>query len=576
MNRKDLANLLKETALYLELAEANPFKAKAYSSAARAILKAELLEAELEDPARLVQIQGIGKGLAESIVQAAKTGRIETLEELKAKVDPGLVEMTRVPGLGPKKVLALNKGLGIASLGELEYACHENRLVTLKGFGAKTQAKILDGIEFLKRGRDRFLFPEAALIAAELVGHFKDRAEIASVELTGDLRRLMETVDRVELLIASSAPKATLTHFASWVKGTPLERPAPNRAGLRHPRGPWVEVEVVSAEERAAALIRTTGSAEHLARLEAAARDRGLELTETDLSKDGRPLETADEAGFYRALGLDWIPPELREGLDEIELAAEGRLPRLVEMDDLKGVFHVHTKASDGGDSLLEMARAARELGYAYLGLSDHSRSAFYAGGLSVEELDRQSNEVAKVNRQLAPFRVFHGVEADILADGSLDYPDEVLARLDFVIASVHSNFGLGEAEQTERIIKAVQHPATTILGHPTGRLLLARRAYRVDMDALLDACAAFGVAVEINAHPQRLDADWRVIAAARRRGLDLKFAVCPDAHSTEGLTDAVFGVNVARKAGLTAGEVLNCLDVEAAADYLQAKKGGR
>lgn len=573
MNRKELADLLSEAALYLELAEANPFKARAYSQAARAILKAELLEYELTDPDRLTQIKGIGKGLAEAIIAAAQTGRLPALDELKAKVAPGLVEMTRVPGLGPKKVLALHKELGLSSLGELAYAVNENRLVELKGFGAKTQAKIKDGIEFLKSGQDRFLYPEAALVAARAVDYMKELAQVKFLEVVGPLRRLGETVERVKLLAASLAPQACLTHFSTWVRGAPQERTSADRMAIHHPDGPWVELSVVEPSAWIAALVLATGSTEHTDRLAAIARDKGLELTDQGLLDNGRPLNLAAEADLYAALGLAFVPPELREGRDELDLAAAGRLPRLVEAADLKGLMHIHTTASDGGGSLREMAEAAIELGYGYFGLTDHSQSAFYAGGLKAGDLARQRREVEKLNAELAPFRIFRGVESDIRTDGSLDYPDEILDRLDFVIASVHSNFGLDEEKQTARLVRAVGRPQTTILGHPTGRLLLARRAYALDLDRVMAACAEAGVAPEINAHPQRLDTDWRDIAAARMAGLELNYAICPDAHRTDGLTDAVFGVNVARKGGLTRDRVLNCLDADQMADYLAQRK---
>jgi len=574
MDRKALAHLLEEAAVYLELSGANPFKARAFQNAGRIILRAGLDDDQLRDPAVLRTVKGIGPSLAEAIAEAAAGGRLAALEELKASVDPGLIELTRVPGLGVKKALALHRHLGVSSLGELAYAVNENRLAALPGFGAKTQARIAQGLDFLKRHQDQFLYPEALAVARDLEAHFAGRPEAAGLTLVGALRRRLEVVDRVEVLLASSAPQSVLTHFSTWVKGTPLSLGPANRASIRHPAGPPVAVEVVEPASFPAALIRTTGSAEHVEGLKRLAGRQGLDLKEDGLYQGDRRLDLADEAAIYGRLSLEPVPPELREGLDELELAARGRLPRPIEPGQIRGLFHVHTNRSDGGYSLLEMAAAAQELGYEYLGLSDHSRSAAYAGGLKTEELLAQAEEVARVNAELSPFRVFHGVESEVLADGSLDYPAEILDRLDFVIASIHSRFSLSRPEQTARVLRALADPATTILGHPTGRLLLARQAYELDMEAVIEACAERGVVMEINCHPLRLDTDWRVARLARTRGV--RFCLSPDAHSREGLGDVVYGLGAATKAGLEAGDVINCLGADELAAHLAWVKESR
>ncbi|MBW1712165.1 MAG: DNA polymerase/3'-5' exonuclease PolX [Deltaproteobacteria bacterium] len=571
MDRKLLSRLLEETAFYLELTGANQFKARAYSSAARTILKADLSEEELADTKKLKTLKGIGPSLAESIAEAVTTGRLKTLEELKASLPAGIGDLARIPGLGAKKIRRLHQELGIASLGELAYAINENRLTTLPGFGPKSQANILKNLEFIKRQQDRFLLPEAWQVARDLEEFLTKSEAVLDLRPAGEMRRMMDTVARVEMVAASKAPGAVLTHFSSWVKGTQLARPQPNQAGFRHPSGLWVQIEVVSPQLLGSALVWATGSDQHLDQLQNLAQEQGLEFKAEGLFKSSRPLELADEETFYQALGLDFIPPELRQGWGEIEAAAEGRLPRLVQAEDIKGLFHVHTKASDGAYSLLEMAQRAKNMGFTYLGLADHSQSAFYAGGLKAEGLRAQAREVDRVNKTLAPFKVFHGVESDILTDGGLDYPDQVLDRLDFVIASVHGNFKLDQARQTERIIKAVSHKATTILGHPTGRLLLAREAYQLDLEAVVRACAETGVALEINANPQRLDIDWRTARQAQEEGV--RFALGPDAHSLQGLSDTQWGLAVARKAWLTKKDLLNCLSAGELSDYLHQQK---
>ena len=332
-----------------------------------------------------------------------------------------------------------------------------------------------------------------------------------------------------------------------------------------------IEVEVFEPEVFGQALAWATGSRDHLDGLAALAGEKGLELRPDGLYDQGQRLVTPGEESFYQYLGLPLIPPELREGRGEIQAAREGRLPRLVQGKELKGLFHVHTNYSDGGYSLLEMARAAQEKGLAYLGLSDHSKSAFYAGGLKENDLLRQAGEVAETNARLQTFRVFHGVESDILTDGSLDYPDKILEKLDFVIASIHSSFNLSREVQTARLVKAVEHPATTILGHPTGRLLLARKAYEFDWEPVIRACARNKVALEINSNPHRLDTDWRVIRGAKGEGV--RFALGPDAHSLEGLDDLDLGLGIARKGWLEPEDLLNTLDAGEMAAYLKSGK---
>ncbi len=574
MNRKNLSHLLEETALTMELAGSNQFKARAYANAARTILKAGLSDADLADRDKLKALKGIGPAIAESVVEAVTTGRISVLEELKQDLPPGLSDLVKVPGLGVKKARLLYDKLGLTSLGELAYACHENRLVEFPGFGPKTQARILEGLEYLKRYQDWFLYPDVAGPARQAAEYLARSEHVMAAVPAGKLRRRREIVDRALIVVASQAPGAVLAHFSSWIKGVELEHPEENRARILHPSGPMVEVEVFSPEVFGQALVWATGSRTHLEGLRERARTRGLELRPDGLFDQGQRLVTPGEESFYQYLSLPLIPPELREGRDEIEAAAAGDLPRLVRREELKGLFHVHTTASDGGYSLLEMAQATQERGLSYLGLSDHSKSAFYAGGLKEDDLVRQAGDVSQTNARLKGFRVFHGIESDILSNGSLDYPDQVLDRLDFVIASIHSNFNLDRETQTARLVKAVEHPATTILGHPTGRLLLARKAYEFDWESVIKACARNRVALEINSNPHRLDTDWRILKEARAMGI--RFVLGPDAHSIEGLDDLDLGLGIARKGWLGPEDLLNTLDVQEMTAYLQNKKDFR
>lgn len=572
MERKQLAGMLAEAALLLELSGANQFKTRAFSNAARTLRGAELAESELTDPDRLRSLKGIGSSLAESIAEAAATGKMAVVEELKAALPPGLAELTRVPGLGAKRARRLYEELDITSLGELAYACQENRLISLSGFGPKTQAKILEGLEFLKRYQDHFLYPDGLRAAQEAIDFLEQAPQTLAVRVVGQLRRRTEIIDQVGLVATATAPSAVLTHFSAYIKGIEMTAEDERAIIIKHPEGPSIRVRATVPKWLGAALVWETGSEAHLEELAELAAGKGLTFNDRGLFDQDGPLPVETEESLYRVLGLAYIPPELREGQGEIRAAIRGELPRLVEPEDLRGLFHVHTTASDGAYSLKEMALRARELGYSYLALSDHSRSAVYAGGLSAEALQAQAEEVALVNRTVAPFRVFHGVESDILTDGSLDYPNEVLDRLDFVIASVHSGFTLSREDQTARLIKAVSHPATTILGHPTGRLLLARKPYEVDLEAVIKACAEHGTALEINANAHRLDTDWRVAKEARLLGV--KFALGPDAHNLDGLADIDLGLGIGRKAWLEPRDVLNCLGVEELAGYLAEVKG--
>lgn len=508
----------------------------------------------------LRNVKGIGEGLAVVVTELVATGRSSSHEELKVSFPAGVMEMAGVPGLGPKKIKAIHEQLGVGSVGELEYACIENRLVGLPGFGQKTQEKILAGIRQFKRRQGFHLFANVVEEARSLLEAVRAMPGVVQADLSGEIRRLAEVVQSHTLVAAGPQPKAVVEALQSLPGVTQVEhRPGTHTVAARSPLGLPVTVKLAGVAEYGWELLCTTGSVEH------------VEALTHKLQERGGALSGETEEAVYAAAGLPRIPPELREGHGEIELAAGGRLPVLIEAGQVQGIFHNHTVWSDGSATLEQMVGTARSLGYRYIGITDHSQSAFYANGLKEDRVKAQHAEIDVVQKKFPDIRIFKGIEADILADGAMDYPDGVLATFDFVIASVHSRFNLSEEDQTNRICRALANPYVTMLGHATGRLLLSRDAYRVDMKKVLDAAAEHGKIVEINANPHRLDLDWRLCGYAKERGV--QFSINPDAHSTEGLEHVPFGVNVARKGGVTAGDVVNTLSAEAMAARLQSMR---
>jgi DNA polymerase (family 10) len=558
MDKRDIARMFEEIGLLLELKGESPFKSKAYYNAARTIETLSEDLGELVVSGRIRDYKGIGPALAEKLAELIGTGRLVYYEELKRSVPDGLVEMTAIPGMGPKKILAVWQQLGITTLGELEYACIENRLVGLPGFGDKTQEKIRQGILQLKKRRGYHLFASVIAEAEQIVAALRSTAGVRRVELTGDLRRRMEVVCAIPILAAADRPESVLAGFRA-VETLTEPSVARDTVTAHSSLGLPVLVTVVP-ELTPHAFLAATGSEEHLRELAERAAQRGLpwDLTGTG----GVPAPKADsEAGLYAALGLPFIEPELREGLDELELAESGRLRPLVESSQIRGIFHNHTTWSDGSASLDEMVAAAKTLGYRYIGISDHSQSAFYANGLKEDRIREQHAAIDALRKRVTGIIVFKGIEADILVGGAMDYPDEVLARFDFVIASVHSRFNLSEEEQTARVVRALANPYVTMLGHPTGRLLLSREGYRLDMKRVIDAAREHAKIIEINANPHRLDLDWRKCRYAKEQGV--KVSINPDAHAIDGLQDVPFGVNVARKGALEPADVVNTLGAD-------------
>lgn len=572
MNRKQIAEILDEIAVLLELQGENPFKVRAYQAGARAL---EALEESafqrLVADGQLETVKGIGDALARKIAELHATGRLEFYEKLKAAVEPGLVEMLQIPGLGPKKILALRQKLGIADIAALATACASGAVAALDGFGAKTQEKILAGIRNREAYGRRHLWWDAWEAAEPILAGLRALPAVRRAEAAGSLRRGLETVGDLDFLVAASDVAPVVDWFVSQPGVREVTARGDTKVSVRLQSGLQADLRLLPDEQFAFALHHFTGSKEHNVQMRQRALTRGLSLSEWGLAPaegDERVKEKVmkapemlsavrSEEGLFAALGLAFIPPELREGRGEIEAAEKGELPRLIEGSDLRGAFHNHTTASDGHNTLAEMAEAAAMLGWEYLGIADHSKSSVQARGLSEERVLAQVREIAAFNaRPGARPYLFAGVECDILPDGRLDFDDGLLAQLDYVVASVHSVLGQDEATITRRVIRAIEHPRTTMLGHVTGRLLLRREGSVVDLERVIDAAIAAGVVIELNASPDRLELDWRHWRKAAAKGL--LCSINPDAHETAALGYVRAGINIARKGWLTREQVLN------------------
>ncbi len=559
LEREGAAKILEEIGIMLELKGENPFKSRAYYSAARTV---ELIgEEELERLVRedkLKDVKGIGSAINKKLKELILTGRLNYYEELKVSIPKELFEILKVPGLGPRKVSALYEMLEITSLAELEYACRENRLVNLKGFGKKTQDNILEGIEFIRRYQGRYFYSEARRLAIILLHKIKEFPALGEVSLAGSIRRCREIVKDIDLVASTDHPDRLTRYFTELPLVAEVIAHGDTKASVRLDDGINADLRVVTKDQFSYALHHFTGSKEHNTALRHRAKNMGLKINEYGLFrlKDEELVACRDETDLFNALGLTYIPPELRENYGEIEAAEENALPSLIEEDDIRGIFHVHTTYSDGLNTLEEVVRHCSVLGYEYVGISDHSQSAFYAGGLKEEDLAKQHEEIEAMRERYPNVAILCGVESDIRADGSLDYPDAVLERLDFVIASVHSGLRMERVKMNERLIHALSHPAVTMLGHPTNRLLLGRDSSLLDIEKVFQAALDNGVILELNASPARLDLDWRHLKMIREMGLMV--SINPDAHRLESFEDTRVGVAIARKGWLEKKDVFN------------------
>lgn len=558
MTNKEIVALLEEIALLLELAGESPFKSNAYRNVARQIEQSEEDVETLAGEGRLREIKGVGEALEQKITEYVTTGTLKYHDDLRAKFPESLFDLFGIPGLGPKRIKQVYEELGIKSLAELEAACTKGVLSGLKGFGPKMQEKVLAGIEFAKQQQGQHLYNRAFLEAKRLRHLLSEDSSTHEIEIAGSLRRCKEVVKDIDLIVSSDSPKKVMERFVSDVEVQRVTGHGETKSSVVLNSGVAADLRVVSEKEFPFALMHFTGSKEHNVALRQRAKDRGLKLNEYGLFKGERSLECTTEAEIYKALDLPYVPPELREDMGEFEVDS---FPELVTLDDVIGMFHCHSKYSDGQNTVEEMALAAQELGYRYLTMTDHSQSAAYANGLRPEAVRKQQKEIDGLNKKNGDFRILKGIESDIRSDGSLDYDGKVLKSFELVIVSIHSGLDMSEKDATKRIVAAVENPYTTILGHPTGRLLLSRKGYPLNYEKVFDACLANNVAIEINANCHRLDLDWRHVRRAKERGL--KLCIGPDAHSTGGLEDMIYGVGIARKGWLEVEDLLNCMTVD-------------
>ena len=574
MDKKQVSNILDEISTLLEIKGENPFKSRAYMMAARTILSQSAEPAELVASGEINNIKGIGSALAEKITTLVTTGKLDYYNDLKASIPQGLVEMTAIPGFGPKKIKKVYDALGIDTISALEYACQENRLVDLEGFGAKTQEKILQGIAFLRKYRDRHLFHHAERAAQPLFEAVAGHPKVIRAELAGSLRRKKETIKDIDIVASATAEDADeiMAFFVSLPGVEAVTGQGTTKSSVVLEHGISADLRIMPDEKFPYILHHFTGSAEHNIAMRSLAQKRGMKVSEHGLfDENGELIPCKNEADIFAVFGLAYVPPELRENTGEIEAAAENRIPKLVEEIDIRGILHCHSTFSDGANTLEEMANAVREKGHEYFGICDHSQIVVYARGLEPERVMEQHTLVDELNRKFGGFKILKGTECDILNDGSMDYPDEILATFDFVVASVHSNLGMSAEAANKRVIRAIENHYVSILGHPTGRLLLGRDGLPLDMHKIIDAAAANHVAIELNASPHRFDIDWRYCKYAREKGVYI--AINPDAHSIPGLDDMRYGVGVARKGWLEKENILNALPLQELLAFFHGKR---
>jgi len=561
-DRLGVAHTLDQIADYYELKEDNPFRVRAFRNAARAVLA---LPGSVEDAladGSLAKTRGIGPATLAIVKDLLEDGRSEVLEQLKRETPPGLLQMLDLPGLGASRIKLIHEKLGVRNITELEAAAKDGRLAALPRFGEKTAAKILKGIDFSRGAQSLQLWRDAAREAEVVRSALAGLPAVTRALTGGEVRRHCELVGALDFAVETDLDAEQLRDAIAALPGLAPSPAAGHAISFCSPAGTPLRIHPAPRARFGGALLAATGNPSHLAQLQARAQQRSLSLD---------AIPATDETGLYGALGLAEIPPELREGADEVERAASQQLPRLLERSQLRGLLHCHTTYSDGSLGLEELARLGRAAGYSWLGVTDHSRSAAYAGGMSVAQVEQQWAELDAVAAEHPDIRLFKGIESDILVDGALDYDDALLAGFDFVIGSVHGRFSLTESEMTGRLLRALDHPFLTILGHPTGRLLLSREPYRFDLDAVFRKAAANRVALEINGDPHRLDLDWRLVRRAHELGV--QFALGADAHGVSDMVYMDYATAIARKAGLESRDVLNALEADAFLGFARARR---
>lgn len=562
MTNSEIRSKIKLAGQLMELHGENPFKVRSYHSAVDIIKTLDQQLSEL-DLGQLTAIDGIGKGMASNIAECNEKGSFESLDKLLVDTPEGIIEMLGISGFGPKKIAVLWKEGAVETLDDLLHMCDEGRVAELKGFAVKSQDTLKAAVKFLigVRGKDKYANVESAI--EKLKSSISALGTVTQCSETGQFRRQMEVVDTLELLVASEDFEQTRSDLSALdflEVDEQISGPFVWKGKMKDVKVP-IKIRFTTSQLYIKNLIYSTGSQEH------------LNSTLKDGSKLGSHLKSdlVSEEAFYQGLGLEYILPELREGAKEITWAEGKTIPDLLELKDLKGSIHNHSTYSDGKHTLRQMAEHCRDLGYEYLGISDHSQTAVYASGLKEDRVKDQQDEIKKLNEELAPFKIFSGIESDILADGSLDYSDEVLASFDFIVSSVHSGLNMDVDKATNRLLKAIENPYTTILGHMTGRLLLQREGYPVDHKVIIDACAKHNVVIEINASPYRLDIDWRWVSYALEKGVML--SINPDAHEMRGYDDMKYGVLMGRKGGLTKEHTLNAMNVDEVTSFFKSRK---
>lgn len=575
MDKQEIAVILHEMGMLLELRGENPFKIRSFQKASQAIGALTEDLGTVIGEGRLRAIPGVGQALAENIELLYKNGELEYYTELKESVPAGLLEMAEIPGLGPKKIRVIYEKLKISTLDELKRACLDAKLRSLSGFGAKTEEGILRGIERREEYGKRHLWWDVSEITENILRKLRDLKVVAEAEVVGSMRRKLETVGGLDLLVATASREEVVDWFVGLEEVEDVIARETDWLSVEFKGKLQVNLRVVTLNQFFCALHYFTGAKAHNEDMGKHALSMGLRLNEVGLFKKEEEIVVRDEETLFKLLKLEYIPPELREGKGEVECAKGEGMPVLVEVADIRGVFHNHTLASDGKNSLEEMVRGAESLGFEYLGIADHSKSSYQANGLDEARLMEQVDKIENFNKsKVSSVYVFAGTECDILKDGRLDFDDDLLAKLDYVVASVHSSFSLPKDDMTKRIIRAIESPYVTMLGHVTGRLLLKREAYAVDIEKVIDAAIANGVIIELNANPRRLDMDWRYWKKASEKGL--KCSINPDAHSVGGLSYYRAGVNIARKGWLTKENILNVLPLEEVKGHFLKKKQRR
>lgn len=577
VTREHLAEVLEEIALLLEMQGENPFKVRAYRQGAEVVRSHDGDIVALAAANELDGIKGIGEALRDKLHELASTGTLAFHQNLRSQFPEGLFELFDLQGLGPKKIKALYETLGIGSVADLKNACEEGKVAGLPGFGAKTQTKILEAISLRSSFADTFLLGAISPLVEEILDLLRLHPEITRVAVAGSFRRAKETVHDLDFLVATKEPALVCEDFTTIPQAESTIVCGETKTSLRLKNGMQADLRAVSNKQFPFALQYFSGSKEHNVAIRSLALKKGLSLNEygfTPTSEGVEIPEVYEEADIYNALGLQFIPPELRENRGEIEAAATKSLPRLLELENLRGTFHNHTTSSDGHNTLKEMADEAMDLGLQYLGIADHSKSSFQANGLDDERLLAQIDAIAKLNAGWEHFRLFAGNEVDILKDGSLDYDDSVLSKLDYVVASVHAVFNLTEDEMTRRICRAMENEHVTMLGHVTGRLLLRREPYQVNHDKIIDCAAETRTIIELNCSPKRMDMDWRWWKKARDKGV--LCSINPDAHSVARIHHIGLGVRVARKGWLRRQDVFNTRSVKDVEAFFKTPKAKR